>query len=220
MTTAAPEPRYVPAAGRAWLTGSYDRTIALTMREERWRPALVAAAAADVPEGGDVLEVGCGTGSLALALASARPDASVVGADGDPSILALAQRKPGASGVRWVRALAGELPFEAASFDAAVCSLLLHHLDDPVKEQALADLARVLRPGGALHVADWGPPAGPLPAVGARVLQLFDGRSGPRSLLDGGMRLLLDACGFEEASRSGTLRTVWGTLELWRAVRA
>ena len=90
---AAPAERYVPAGGRAWLTGGYDMTIALTMREDAWRPALVEAVARDLPHGGIAVEVGCGTGSLAIALATARPDASVVGIDGDPAILELARRK-------------------------------------------------------------------------------------------------------------------------------
>ena len=47
--------RYVPAAGRAWLTGSYDHAVALTMRERAWRPALVDAVSRDLPAGGTVI---------------------------------------------------------------------------------------------------------------------------------------------------------------------
>ena len=211
--------RYVPAAGRAWLTRSYDRTIALTMREERWRPELVAAAAADLPQHGTAVEVGCGTGTLSLALAQARPDASITGVDGDPEILAIARNKPDASRVLWAQALADRLPLADGETDVALLSLVLHHLDDDTKEEALTEIARILRPGGALHVAEWGRPGGPGTALGARALQLFDGREGPRSLLAGGLRLLLDASGFAPAHRHGTVRTTWGTLELWRAVR-
>jgi ubiquinone/menaquinone biosynthesis C-methylase UbiE len=211
--------RYVPAAGRAGLTGAYDRAVALTMREGRWRPALVAAVAADLPDGGLAVEVGCGTGSLAIALAAARPDASVVGVDGDPQVLALARGKPGADGVTWREGLAAALPLEDASAGAAVCSLVLHHLGDAGKAEALAELGRVLAPGGALHVADWGPPGGPAAAAGARALQVFDGAAGPESLLAGGLPRFLAAAGFAAGRRRGRLRTVWGTLELWSAHR-
>jgi ubiquinone/menaquinone biosynthesis C-methylase UbiE len=211
--------RYVPAAGRAWLTGAYDRTVALTMREGRWRPPLVAAVAADLGEGGTAVEVGCGTGSLAIALAAARRDAEVVGVDGDPHVLALARAKPGAARVAWRQGLADALPLDDASADAAICSLLLHHLTDEAKAAALAELVRVLQPGGTLHVADWGPPAGPAAAAGARALQLFDGAAGPQSMLAGELSLMLAAAGFGGARRRGTLRTVWGTLELWSARR-
>jgi ubiquinone/menaquinone biosynthesis C-methylase UbiE len=211
------EGRYVPAAGRARLTGAYDRAVALTMREGRWRPPLVAAVAADLRAGATAVEVGCGTGSLAIALAAARPDAEVVGVDGDPHVLALARGKPGAARVAWREGLAGALPLADASTEAAICSLLLHHLPDEAKAAALRELARVLGPGGTLHVADWGPPGGPATAAGARALQLFDGAAGPQSMLAGALPLMLAAAGFGDARRRGTLRTVWGTLELWSA---
>ena len=211
--------RYVPAAGRAWLTGSYDTTVALSMREAAWRPVLVDAVAGDVPRGGTAVEVGCGTGSLTTALAAARPDATVIGVDGDASILELARCKPGAERVTWLEGLAGSFAVPAASADAAVCSLLLHHLADDAKAAALDHIAEVLAPRGVLHVADWGPPRGPLGAFGARALQLFDGRAGPQSLLDGRLPAMLAAAGFAASRRHGALRTVWGTLELWCARR-
>jgi ubiquinone/menaquinone biosynthesis C-methylase UbiE len=216
---AASGERYVPAAGRGWLTGSYDMTVALSMREAAWRPALVEAVARDLPHGGTAVEVGCGTGSLTIALATARPDASVVGVDGDPAILELARGKTGAERVTWLEGLAASFPLPAASADAALCSLLLHHLGDEAKVAALEHIAGVLTARGVLHIADWGPPRGPAGALGARALQLFDGRAGPQSLLDGRLPALLAAAGFETSRRHGALRTVWGTLELWRAER-
>jgi hypothetical protein len=67
---------FVPAAGRAWLTGGYDRAVAVWMRERAWRPSLVAAVARDLPSYGTLVEVGCGTGSLTVALAAAGFSAS------------------------------------------------------------------------------------------------------------------------------------------------
>lgn len=215
--SSAPE-RYVPAAGRAWLTSSYDRVVALTMREPAWRPALVHAIAHDLPRAGTVVEVGCGTGSLALALASTRPDATVFGVDGDPAILAFARRKRGAEGVTWLHGFAQSFLLPAASADVALCSLLLHHLGDDAKQAALQHIADVLTADGVLHVADWGPPRGPATALGARALQLLDGRAGPQSLLDGQLATMLTATGFTP-QRQATRRTMWGTLELWRAQR-
>lgn len=211
--------RYVPASGRAWMTGSYDLTVALSMRERAWRPALVQAVARSLPHGGVVVEVGCGTGSLTTALAKARPDASVTGVDGDPAILALARRKPGADAVTWLEGLADSFALPAGGVDAALCSLMLHHLSDDAKAAGLAHIASTLSPRGVLHIADWGPPRGPAAALGARALQLFDGREGPQSLLDGQLPQMLRAAGFAEPTRLAALRTVWGTLEVWRAAR-
>ena len=154
--------RYVPAAGRVGSTRSYDRSIAVTMREERWRPLLRSRVLSDVPENGHVVDVGAGTGTLSIALAGERPDVMITAVDGDAEILELAKAKPGAERVHWRTGLADALALETASADAVVTSLVLHHLDWSTKLRALMEMARVLRPGGRLHVADWGRPATPL----------------------------------------------------------
>lgn len=199
------------------MLGWYDRSIALTMREERWRPLLRDRVLAGVPAGGRVLDVGAGTGTLAIALAAARPDVEVVGVDGDPEALALAQAKPGAERVRWEEGLAGELPLDAASADAAVISLVLHHLGPDGKRRALADIVRVLRPGGQLHVADWGRPATPALRAAFFALQLLDGFENTRDHAAGRLPELLRAAGLQEVRRYGRLRTAWGSLELLAA---
>ena len=209
--------QYVTAAGRFGCTGLYDASIALTMREERWRPVLSHRVLAAVPAGGRVLDVGAGTGTLAIALTSARPDVEVIGIDGDPEILALARAKPGAGAVRFEQGLAGQLELPDASVDAAVMTLVLHHLAPDAKRRALADLARVLRPGGQLHVADWGRPATPLLRASFFVLQLIDGFDGTRDHAAGRLPEFLHDAGFEDVRRYGRLRTVWGTLELLAA---
>lgn len=135
---------------------------------------------AGVPRGGRVLDVGAGTGTLAIALAVARPDVEVLAVDGDPGALALARAKPGAERVQWREGLTGELDLPDASADAAVMSLVLHHLGPQAKHRALADLRRVLRPGAQLHVADWGRPATPVLLGAFFVLQLLDGFDGTR----------------------------------------
>jgi ubiquinone/menaquinone biosynthesis C-methylase UbiE len=211
--------RYVPAAGRRRLTASYDRTVALTMREDRWRPAVVAAATAGAAPRATVAEVGCGTGSLTLAVAGARPDLRVVGLDGDPQVLGMARVKPGAERVEWMRALADDLPLGDGGAAAVICSLLLHHIADDGKPAVLAEIARVLAPGGALVVADWAPPGGPGAALGLRALQLFDGRAGFGLLQAGRLPELVRAAGFGSDERLGRVRTCWGLLEVRRFVR-
>ena len=214
---ATPSERYVPAAGRFGFTGRYDASIALTMREARWRPVLRDRTLAAVPAGGRVLDVGAGTGTLAIALATARPDVEVIGLDGDPEVLALARAKPGAAAVRFERGLAGRVELPDASVDAAVLSLVLHHLAPEAKRRALADLARVLRPGGQLHIADWGRPATPLLRATFFALQLIDGFDGTRDHAAGRLPVFLRDAGFQGVRRYGRLRTVWGSLELLAA---
>jgi ubiquinone/menaquinone biosynthesis C-methylase UbiE len=209
--------RYVPAAGRAALTGLYDPIVALTMREPRWRPALLERVSAALPEGGTAVDVGAGTGSFAIALAGARPDATVVAVDGDPDILERARRKHGAGAVDWREGLAGELPLNAAGVEAVVMSLLLHHLNEEAKLAALADAGRVLRAGGRLHVADWGRPRGALPRAGFLALRCLDGFAGTRAHAQGRLPGLIAQAGFAEPQTWRRLATPWGTLELLSA---
>jgi ubiquinone/menaquinone biosynthesis C-methylase UbiE len=205
--------RYVPAAGHPALTRLYDPLLAITMREGAWRPRLVEQVAQGGPA--TVLEVGCGTGTLTLALADALPAAEVTGLDGDPEALGIARAKAGAqTRVRWLEGMAQGLPFADAAFDRVVVSLVLHHLVPAVKRQALGEIRRVLRPGGRLHVADFGAPGDPLMAVAFRALQLFDGREPTRDHAAGRLPSFLQEAGLGPVSVTGRLRTASGRLEL------
>jgi ubiquinone/menaquinone biosynthesis C-methylase UbiE len=211
--------RYVPAAGREAFTRAYDVVVALTMRERRWRPALTEAVIGGLPAGATVVDVGSGTGTQAIALARARPDVHVIAVEGDPQAEALARRKAGAERVDWRRGLASTLPLADASAHRVVMSLLLHHLPPDGKRAALAEARRVLRPGGELHVADWGRPAGPLMRCGFFALQLIDGFAGTRDHAAGRLHGFIAVAGFVEPQTYRRLRTTWGSLELLRAVR-
>jgi ubiquinone/menaquinone biosynthesis C-methylase UbiE len=209
MAESAP---YVPAAGHPALTRLYDPIVGVTMRENLWRPRLVEQVAEGAPE--SVLEVGCGTGALTLALARALPGARVTGLDGDPEALGIARAKGGAGGVRWMQGMAQELPIEDGELDRVVVSLVLHHLVPDSKRAALAEIRRVLRSGGRLHVADFGAPGDPLMAAAFRVLQLFDGREPTRDHAAGLLPSYLEEAGFRAVSTTDRLRTAAGSLEL------
>ena len=208
--------RYVPAAGRRAFTRLYDPVVALTMREATFRGRLCAQVL-DGPPGAVVVDVGCGTGTLAIALAAG--GAEVIGVDGDPEVLALARAKAGADAVQWRKGTATALPLAGDSADRVVMSLLLHHLGADAKRTALAEAVRVLRPGGRLHVADWGRPHDPLMRGAAWALERLDGAEGLREHLDGGLPALLADAGLSAVAIHDRLRTGWGSLELLSARR-
>lgn len=209
--------KYIPAARWRVFTRVYDPVIALTMRERRWRRSMEERVAADLPDGGVAVDVGCGTGTFAIALAEHRPEATVIGVDGDAEILGLARGKRGADLVDWREGLAQGLPLEDGSADVLTTSLVLHHLLPDEKRDALAETARVLKPGGRLHVGDWGEPQDPLISAAFFVVQAIDGFDRTADHRAGLLPEYFAEAGFGAVERYDRLRTGFGALDLWRA---
>jgi ubiquinone/menaquinone biosynthesis C-methylase UbiE len=104
-----------------------------------------------------VLDIGCGTGNLLLALGRGHPGVEIEGLDPDPRALAKAARKAHRAGVAasWRTGYAQDLPHADGSVDRVFSSLMLHHMpDDDDKDALLAEVRRVLRPDGLLVLAD------------------------------------------------------------------
>jgi ubiquinone/menaquinone biosynthesis C-methylase UbiE len=145
---------YLPAAGRDIFLPGYDLMSRL-IGMSKVHDTLIAQAELD----GDlrVLEIGCGTGNVTLRAKRAHPDIELIGCDPDPRALARAQRKArGLSGIRFDHGYAQQLPYSDGEFDRVLSSMMLHHIPDDVKAEAAAEVFRVLRPGGRLHVGDIG----------------------------------------------------------------
>lgn len=119
---------------------------------------------AAIRPGERILDVGCGTGVLTLLAAEASgPAGSVVGIDPGADMVRVARRnaKRAGAAVDFRIAAVEQLPFPDAQFDVALSSLMLHHLPPATKRAGLAEVHRVLRPGGRLVVADFLRPRNP-----------------------------------------------------------
>ncbi len=132
---------------------TYDRVGAsLSLGQDpRWRRFLVTR----LPRGGHVLDVATGTGLVAAALL--RRGFGVTGLDLSPEMLAVARRRFG-EGVELIQAPAEALPLAAESFDHLTFTYLLRYVADP--QATLAELARVVRPGGVVASLEFGVPQG------------------------------------------------------------
>ena len=135
---------------------------ALTLGRERQLRERLATLARLAPAE-SVLDVGCGTGTLALAAKRAVGTAgSVVGVDASPEMIALATAKASRAGaaVTFQTAVAERLPFADTSFDAVLATLMLHHLPAPVRRAFMREAMRVLRSGGRILAVDFAAPSG------------------------------------------------------------
>ena len=118
---------------------------------------------AELKPGESVLDIGCGTGTLAI-VAKRRVGAGgkVHGIDAAPEMIARAEKKARKAGVHvgFKNALAEALPFPAAHFDVVLSTVMLHHLPRRVRQQCAQEIQRVLKPRGRLLAIDFANPAG------------------------------------------------------------
>ncbi|HKT16618.1 MAG TPA: methyltransferase domain-containing protein [Stellaceae bacterium] len=113
---------------------------------------------AQIAPGDSVLEVGCGTGTLAIAARRrVGPGGRVVGIDASPAMIGRAEKKARKAGVEvaFETALAQALPFAAQQFDAALSTVMLHHLSREARRACAREMARVVRPGGRVLAVDF-----------------------------------------------------------------
>jgi len=212
-------PAIVHALRFRWLTSVYDLVVAATTRERVVKAALLSQARIE-PED-RVLDLASGTGTLAILAKQRQPRAEVVGIDADPAIMAIARAKAGKHrvNVRFDQGHSTALPYGDATFDRVLSSLFLHHLGQADKQATLAEVYRVLTPGGELHVADWGPASGPLMRFAFFAIQLLDGFANTRDNVDGRLPAMFAAAGFIAVSEAARFETVFGTLALIRAAK-
>ncbi|OBK09995.1 class I SAM-dependent methyltransferase [Mycobacterium asiaticum] len=212
---------FTPAAGNPKYTKYYDAVIALMTREERWRSAAIARLglqAADV-----VVDIGCGTGSLAIRIKRSRPDVRVIGVDPDPEVLAIARQKVRKAGVEveFVQGMgdkAAELVGPGTATEA-ISSLVLHQCPVPMKEAIIANMFQLLRPGGDLVIADFGLQRGLLMRSGFRLVQFADGKEDTQPNADGILPELIDRAGFVAVTEASAIRTVSGSISIYHARR-
>src|SRR5262245_58874403 len=211
-STQRPARSFVPALGYDWLTPLYDPLIRFALREDEVKQRLVDQAR--IAPGVRVLDLGFGTGTLALLIKRSQPTARVVGLDIDPRVLGIARAKIAAAGVD-VELRQGTLEdagFEPGSFDRVLTSLVLHHLTTGEKLVTLRAARRALGPEGELHVADFGPPQNTLMWLVSLPLRVFDGADRTAPNLEGQLPEIIRDTGFATVSEQGRTMTPFGTL--------
>jgi len=218
MATARPAD-YLPAVRFDFLTPVFDVFVKGTTRERAFKQKLLDQAGLEADQ--DVLDLGAGSGTLAIWAKQREPALRIRGLDGDPAIIRQAERKAERAGldIPFDEGFSYELPYEDASFDRVLSSLFFHHLVLSDKERTLAEVARVLRPGGELHVADWGEPRSVPAKIGAMAIRKFDGDEPTRDNLAGRLPELFEVAGLVDARERDRVAAPLGVVSLYSARR-
>ena len=177
----------------------YDLAFGRFLR--RTHGAVVELAALGAGE--KVLDVGCGTGSLAVALkVPAGPTGSVHGIDASQEMIEVARRNASRAGadVNFQVGLAEAIPFPNGTFDLVVSQLAIHHLPDDLKQPAFGEMHRVLKSGGRCLIVDFEPPKS---VLGRLIARMFLGSEMMRVNVKE-YRVLLENAGFTQVEAGRT----------------
>jgi len=149
-----PKRTFLPAAGHDLFLPLYDPLVSL-FGGDRARRDLIAQA--NITSAQRILDIGCGTGTLAVMLKRCKTDVEVIGLDPDPKALQLAKTKATRAGLslQLDQGFADQLPYAEDSFDRVFSSFMFHHLEEQNREKTLREVSRVLKPGGSFHLLDF-----------------------------------------------------------------
>ena len=214
-----PSQKFTPALGYRWLTPLYDTTIGLLTREKTWRRRLLSEIA-PLP-GQRLLDVGCGTWSLAVMLAQAQPMADIHALDPDPPVLARARQKARAAAVRifWHEGfLIDDFLETQAPFDTVTSSLVLHQVPLDGKKMMILAMKRALAPSGKLVIADYGHQKTRAMRFAFRAtVQALDGVADTQPNADNVLPDLLRSAGFGGIEEPVAFATPTGSISIYAA---
>ncbi len=167
-----------------------------------------------IMKGYRVLDVGCGTATLAILIKKSVPEADVTGLDGDETILRIAREKVKKEGldIRLDKGMAFELPYPDNSFDRVTSTLVFHHLTRENKLRTFKEIYRVLKPGGELHAFDIGKPQNIFMLIPSLILRWFE-EAGDN--IKGKLPDMFRNAGFVQVEQTGSFMTIIGTLSLY-----
>ena len=204
---------FLPAAGRDIFLPLYDPLTRLfgfaAIREE-------LLAQADLKVQHRVLDVGCGTGTLAVLIKQRQPSAEMSGLDPDPKALARAKTKAARAGVTvaFDEGFADAMPYGNASFDRVFSSLMFHHLPRDAKAGMLREVHRVLGPGGQFHLMDFTGSHGH-----GRLAQMLHPHQALKDNAEDRVLALIREAGFTDPKRVASRKTFFGPVAFYAAQR-
>jgi ubiquinone/menaquinone biosynthesis C-methylase UbiE len=207
---------YIHALRFPWLNWLYDPLVRLTTREAAVKARLIDLLPQD---GSNLLDLACGSGTLARAIKQHNPVYRVMGIDGDEDMLRRAREKSVAAGIsiEYNQGFAQALPYADDAFDVVTSSLFFHHLTARDKGVAFAEVCRVLRPGGTFILADWGRGKNIWMRSMFLLVRLLDGFETTRDNARGYLPKIMRESGFSKVDRLAVMATPLGTIDILQA---
>jgi ubiquinone/menaquinone biosynthesis C-methylase UbiE len=204
------EKTYLPAAGHDWALPLYDPLVRLLGIDTVRRVLLNQAAVRATHR---VLDIGCGTGAMAILIKRLSPGTDVVGLDPDPKALARARHKAKRSGlsIPFDQGSSDNLPYPDASFDRVFSSFMFHHLQADERETTLCEVRRILKPGGSFHLVDFD---GPANGSHGWLTRFFHSSQRMKDNSENRMLALMNRAGFQEAEKVLDGRLLFGALHI------
>ncbi|MGC2195166.1 MAG: class I SAM-dependent methyltransferase [Terriglobales bacterium] len=171
---------------------------------------------ASLRPGQQVLDVGCGTGTLTTLIKRLHPDITVVGFDPDPKALARARRKAAraAVSIQFDQGFGDDLPYPEASFDRVFSSFMFHHLPHDEKGKTLRAIRRVLKPDGEFHILDF---EGPEDSDHAFLARLFHSGHRLKDNSESRVVALVSQAGLADPKKVGRRAMLFGRIAYYRA---
>lgn len=219
MKASPPDHKYVPALRFHWLTPYYDFVVGAATQGRIFRAGLIQQARFEAEQ--QILDLACGTGTLAIQIKRNFPLANVIAVDCDRTILSLAESKAIRAEVpiQFDHAFSENLPYPDEYFDRVVSSLFFHHLTWDNKKRTAREIYRVLKLNGELHVADWGRPSNLLMRGLFFPVQLLDGFKNTQDNVSGKLVDMLEQTGFSKITERQSFNTIFGTMALYSAAK-
>jgi ubiquinone/menaquinone biosynthesis C-methylase UbiE len=182
--------------------GSHGIVGAIFLGCRRGRVFTRLAAESGARPGDEVLDVGCGSGYFTRVIATAvAPDGTAHGVDSSDEAISYARRRTRLANCTFSDGIAEALDWPDGSYDVVVTSLMIHHLPEELRPQAIGEMFRVLRPGGSFLIAEFRPPAS---RIGRRLIGSLHSPSMAKNRVDL-LAPMVGEAGFEHV-HSGDIR--------------
>ena len=212
-------PTYIPALRYNWLTQFYDTLVSITFPEKKIKNALVRQALFNKDD--NVLDFGVGTATLSIMAQQQFPSLQITGLDVDEKILNIADGKIKKLSlpIRLQQYDGEHFPFPDGHFDKVLSSLVIHHLPTASKKIVLKEILRVLKPGGELHIADFGKGSNIYTKLAFGIFRRIDGEENTRVNAKGLLPAYISDAGFKNVQETVNFNTAFGTVVLIKAVK-